>query len=211
MSDSLQPHELCSPPASSVHGILQARILEGVAIPFSRECSRPRNQTWIFWSIFLTIWATREALMATGKSKGPKQITKQRDKIAADQGRNRRTVGDEVGEGSRGSWNHGKKCVFYCKYKGRPLGNFSQERTQLAFYFIPFSFHPEKFPFVFLVVKSVGNTFLRCLSESVFIHPSFFIWLCCLQHFKMPLSWFLAPGYSNTNLSTAMKGFCRCN
>ena len=120
-------------------------------------------------------------------------------------------VGDEVGEGSRGSWNHGKKCVFYCKYKGRPLGNFSQERTQLAFYFIPFSFHPEKFPFVFLVVKSVGNTFLRCLSESVFIHPSFFIWLCCLQHFKMPLSWFLAPGYSNTNLSTAMKGFCRCN
>ena len=27
----------CSPPGSSVHGILQARILEGVAIPFSRE------------------------------------------------------------------------------------------------------------------------------------------------------------------------------
>ena len=27
----------CSLPGSSVHGILQARILEGVAIPFSRE------------------------------------------------------------------------------------------------------------------------------------------------------------------------------
>ena len=33
----------CSPPASSVHGILQARILEWVAIPFSRGSSRPRN------------------------------------------------------------------------------------------------------------------------------------------------------------------------
>ena len=32
----------CSPPRSSVHGILQARILEWVAIPFSRESSWPR-------------------------------------------------------------------------------------------------------------------------------------------------------------------------
>ena len=31
----------CSLPGSSVHGILQARILEGVAIPFSRGSSRP--------------------------------------------------------------------------------------------------------------------------------------------------------------------------
>ena len=31
-----------SPPGSSVHGILQARILEWVAIPFSRESSQPR-------------------------------------------------------------------------------------------------------------------------------------------------------------------------
>ena len=29
----------CSSPSSSIHGILQARILEWVAIPFSRECS----------------------------------------------------------------------------------------------------------------------------------------------------------------------------
>ena len=32
----------CSPPGSSVHGILQARILEWVAIPFSRGSSQPR-------------------------------------------------------------------------------------------------------------------------------------------------------------------------
>ena len=36
-----------SPPGSSTHGILQARILEWVAIPFSRGSSRPGNQTWI--------------------------------------------------------------------------------------------------------------------------------------------------------------------
>ena len=33
----------CSLPGSSVRGILQARILEWVAIPFSRECSQPRD------------------------------------------------------------------------------------------------------------------------------------------------------------------------
>ena len=41
--------------------------------------------------------------MSTNESKGPKQMTKQGDKMAADQGRNMRTVGDEIGEGSRGS------------------------------------------------------------------------------------------------------------
>ena len=34
----------CSPPGSSVHGILQAKILEWVAMPFSRGSSRPRDQ-----------------------------------------------------------------------------------------------------------------------------------------------------------------------
>ena len=37
----------CNPPGFSVHGILQARILEWVAIPFSRGCSQPRDQTWV--------------------------------------------------------------------------------------------------------------------------------------------------------------------
>ena len=36
----------CSLPGSSVHGILQARILEWVTIPFSRGSSQPRNQIW---------------------------------------------------------------------------------------------------------------------------------------------------------------------
>ena len=37
----------CRPPGSSVHRILQARILELVAIPFSRGSSRPRDWTCI--------------------------------------------------------------------------------------------------------------------------------------------------------------------
>ena len=35
----------CSPPGSSVRGILQARILEWVAMPSSRGSSRPRDQS----------------------------------------------------------------------------------------------------------------------------------------------------------------------
>ena len=35
----------CSLPASSVHGILQGRILEQVAIPFSRGSSQPRTES----------------------------------------------------------------------------------------------------------------------------------------------------------------------
>ena len=66
MSDSLQTCKVpmdCSPLGSSVHGILQARILEWVAIPFSKGSSWPRDQIWIscFAGRFFTIWATREA------------------------------------------------------------------------------------------------------------------------------------------------------
>ena len=35
----------CSPPGSSIHGILQARILEWVAISFSRGSSQPKDRT----------------------------------------------------------------------------------------------------------------------------------------------------------------------
>ena len=49
----------CSLPGSSVHGILQARILEQIAIPFSRGSSWPKDQTQT--GRFFTLWATREA------------------------------------------------------------------------------------------------------------------------------------------------------
>ena len=53
----------CSPPGSSVHGILQARILEWVAIPYSRRSSWPRNWTQVssIAGRFFTEWAMWEA------------------------------------------------------------------------------------------------------------------------------------------------------
>ena len=46
-------------------GILQARILEWVAVPFSRGSSQPRNRTQVsrIAGVFFTSWATREALL----------------------------------------------------------------------------------------------------------------------------------------------------
>ena len=53
----------CSLSSSSVYGAVQARMLEWVAIPFSRGSSQPRDQTWVscIAGRFFTIWATREA------------------------------------------------------------------------------------------------------------------------------------------------------
>ena len=52
-----------SPPGSSVHGILQARILEWVAIFFSRVSSQPRDRTQVSCNAGrrFNLWATREA------------------------------------------------------------------------------------------------------------------------------------------------------
>ena len=54
----------CSSPGSSIHGILQARILEWVAISFSRGSSQPRDQTQVscIAGRHFNFWATREAL-----------------------------------------------------------------------------------------------------------------------------------------------------
>ena len=55
----------CSPPGSSVHGISQARILEWVAISYSRGSSHPRDWTQDSHIAgagrFFTSWATKEA------------------------------------------------------------------------------------------------------------------------------------------------------
>ena len=53
----------CSLPSSSVHGILQARILEWVAVSFSRGSSRPKDRTRVscIGGRHFNLWATREA------------------------------------------------------------------------------------------------------------------------------------------------------
>ena len=51
-----------NPPGAFVHGILQARIMDRVAIPFSKWSSQPRDQTLVSCTAgeFFTVWATRE-------------------------------------------------------------------------------------------------------------------------------------------------------
>ena len=59
---TLQPHGVYSLPGSSVQGILQARKLAWIAIPFSRESSQPRDRIQVSCTAgrFLTIWATSD-------------------------------------------------------------------------------------------------------------------------------------------------------
>ena len=54
---------LCDPVDYTVHGILQARILEWVVLPFSRGSYQPRDQTQVsrIAGRFFTSYATREA------------------------------------------------------------------------------------------------------------------------------------------------------
>jgi len=55
---------LCNSMDYTVHGILQARILEWVAFPFPRGSSQPRDWTQVSHIAvgFFTGWATREAV-----------------------------------------------------------------------------------------------------------------------------------------------------
>ena len=64
----------CSLPGSSVHGIFQARILEWVAISFSRRTSQPRDLTQVSRIVGkrFTVWGTGEVHWIFPKS-SPKQ------------------------------------------------------------------------------------------------------------------------------------------
>ena len=53
----------CSTPGSSVHGILQARILEWVAMSFSRGSSQPRDWTFVSYVFFMGRQLNAEELM----------------------------------------------------------------------------------------------------------------------------------------------------
>ena len=78
VSDSLWPRGL--QPSRLLYGILQARILEWVAMPFSSGSSWPRDRSWVSFTTgrFFTIWAAREAelhpcLLPVCSAKGEKQ------------------------------------------------------------------------------------------------------------------------------------------
>ena len=74
-----------SPPGSSVHGIIQARILEWAVTPFSRGSSWPRDPPQVshFAGRFFTVWATREASEVRAQTwpKGGPIIYKEGNKV----------------------------------------------------------------------------------------------------------------------------------
>ena len=65
----------CSPPGSLVHGILQARKLEWVAVPLSRGSPQPRDRTWVscITGRFFTVWASSKDQGAAKRGEGWKQ------------------------------------------------------------------------------------------------------------------------------------------
>ena len=74
---SLSRVQLCNSVDYTVHGILQARILEWVALPFSRGSSQPRDQTQVSHIAggFFTSWTTREPLVENYMVRGAWQAT----------------------------------------------------------------------------------------------------------------------------------------
>ena len=55
---------------AAVHGILQGRILEWIAFPFSRWSSQPRDWTWVscIADRFFTVWATKSTILQLKKN-----------------------------------------------------------------------------------------------------------------------------------------------
>ena len=93
----------CSPPGSSVHRILQARILEWVSIPSSRGCSQSRDRTQVFHtsyiaSGFFTHWAIWETLK-------DRLVAAKGSRLEEVENGNRRQCGHKRARGSNCSWS----------------------------------------------------------------------------------------------------------
>ena len=95
---TLQPM-VCSPPGSSVLGILQTRILEWIAIPFSRGSSWPRDWTLVSrivgWFFTNWKWLTDVQLFGTPWTKQSMELCRplQADSLPAEpQGKPKNTV-----------------------------------------------------------------------------------------------------------------------
>ena len=103
----------CSPSGSSVHGILQARILEWVAIPFSRESSWPRNWTQVLCTVgwFFSVWATREAQLSWNQAS--KHLLRQQIYLESDMSERITSLGiHEIGQGPLQKWNSPNGTTF---------------------------------------------------------------------------------------------------
>ena len=93
----------CSPPGSSVCGILQARILEWVAIPSSRGSSLPRDQTYIFWVSCISRWVIYHRITREARGlESVKEARKMRQNQSLKRSREHRQGGSGVQVGGSG-------------------------------------------------------------------------------------------------------------
>ena len=111
----------CSPPGSSVHRVLQARILKRVVTPFSRGSSRPRDQSQVSCTAgrFFTIWATREAKqLATGEGYSKRRelhVQRSAEELEME-GQRGYTGSGEEGNGMRGRESFLEVLAQFTKY-----------------------------------------------------------------------------------------------
>ena len=99
-------HLGCSPPGSSVHGILQARVLEWVAVSFSRGSSLPRDGTQVsYWQLgslpLAATWETRRNDGGHQKVLGPESFWNRSFQISL----SRRNLV---------SWTSASNCLLVC-------------------------------------------------------------------------------------------------
>ena len=108
MSDFLRPHGL-------LHGILQARILEWVAIPFSKGSSQLRDWTQISCTAggFFTSWATREPLLYSNKTLLHKKLWEIKP--------HHWPWVEFLSSGGHGSWCYSWLLTATFQYHGQPL------------------------------------------------------------------------------------------
>ena len=124
----VNPWTVCSPPGSSVHGILQARILEWVAIHVSRVFSnpgiKPRSLTLQADSLpSLPFWATRLASIKCSNDYYQCNSTLRKKKVLFGQVTFLFEINDSFHVSGMGDWEDGFSNSWFIQYVGNENGH----------------------------------------------------------------------------------------
>ena len=105
----------CDPMDHTDHVILQARILEWVAVPFSRGSSQPKDRTQVscITGRFFTSWATREAKGVWGAYENAFQVLLEVKNPPANAG-DTRDMASVLGLGRSPGGGHGNPLQYSC-------------------------------------------------------------------------------------------------
>ena len=105
----------CDPMDHTDHVILQARILEWVAVPFSRGSSQPKDRTQVscMTGRFFTSWATREAKGVWGAYENAFQVLLEVKNPPANAG-DTRDMASVLGLGRSPGGGHGNPLQYSC-------------------------------------------------------------------------------------------------